>query len=115
MNAATLSLIAEPRRREILRMLWAQELSAGQIARQFRVTFGAVSQHLGRLWRAGLLKRRRAGKQVFYVADRAALGPLAAGLEAMWADRLTVLKSLAEAEQRSPSPPAGRSTPKEPR
>ncbi|MEU6656370.1 ArsR family transcriptional regulator, partial [Streptomyces sp. NPDC046900] len=38
--------VAEPRRREILRLVWDAELSAGEIAERFDVTFGAVSQHL---------------------------------------------------------------------
>jgi DNA-binding transcriptional ArsR family regulator len=96
-----LQLLSEPNRVEILRLVWTRELAAGEIAGQFRITFGAVSQHLGALWRAGLLVRRRAGKQIFYAADREALGPLAPALEAMWKSRLGVLKTLAEAEERS--------------
>lgn len=96
-----LTLIAEPNRVEILRLTWARELSAGQIAGHFRVTFGAVSQHLRLLWQAGWLRRRREGKSIFYQADRAAIGPLAAALEAMWSERLGSLKAMAEAEQRT--------------
>jgi DNA-binding transcriptional ArsR family regulator len=96
---AAIELLAEPKRRTILRLVWAEEKSAGRIARHFRVTFGAVSQHLARLLAAGLVRRRREGKQLFYVANREALGPLAAALEAMWSDKLGTLKSLAEAEQ----------------
>jgi len=94
-----LQLLAEPNRLEILRLVWSHERTAGDIASHFATTFGAVSQHLGRLWRAGLLKRRREGKQLFYAADRDALGPLAQALEAMWTEKLGVLKALAEAEQ----------------
>jgi len=95
-----LQLLSEPNRVEILRLVWREELSAGDIARQFRITFGGVSQHIGALWRAGLLVRRRAGKRLYYVADREALGPLALALEAMWTSRLGGLKTLAEAEER---------------
>ena len=98
MNA--IGLLAEPNRVEILRLVWTQELSAGDIARQFRITFGAISQHLGALFRAGLVRRRRDGKRIYYAADRAALGPLALALEAMWSQKLAALQSLAEAEQR---------------
>ncbi len=85
---------------EILRLVWSQERCAGEIARCFRVTFGAISQHLGRLAEAGLLSRRRQGRSIFYLARREALGPLAAALEAMWKERLGALKTLAETEQR---------------
>ena len=95
-----LQLLAEPNRVEILRLVWARERSAGDIAQHFSITFGAVSQHLGALWRVGFLKRRREGKRIFYAADREAMGPVAPVLEAMWKDRLGVLKTLAEAEQR---------------
>jgi DNA-binding transcriptional ArsR family regulator len=95
-----LQLLAEPNRVEILRLVWTQERSAGDIAEHFPITFGAVSQHLGALWREGFLRRRREGKRIFYAADREAMGPVAQVLEAMWRDRLGVLKTLAEAEQR---------------
>jgi DNA-binding transcriptional ArsR family regulator len=95
-----LQLLAEPNRVEILRLVWTQERSAGDIAEHFPITFGAVSQHLGALWRVGFLRRRKEGKRVFYAADREAMGPVAQVLEAMWRDRLGVLKTLAETEQR---------------
>ena len=41
-----ITVIAAPRRREILRLIWDRELSAGDIAAALPVTFGAVSQHL---------------------------------------------------------------------
>jgi DNA-binding transcriptional ArsR family regulator len=97
---AALSILAEPKRVEILRLVWHRERGAGEIAREFDVTFGAISQHLGVLREAGFVAARREGRQIFYSARREALGPLAAALEAMWSERLGVLKSLAEAEQR---------------
>lgn len=109
-----LHLLAEPTRMRILQLVWDQERSAGEIARQFRTTFGAVSQHLGRLRRAGLLRQRRDGRRLFYQADRAALGPLAAALEQMWTQQLTVLKALAEAEQHSLARPVESPTRTEP-
>jgi len=97
--SAAFSLLAQPARVEILRLVWSQERSAGDIASQFQTTFGAVSQHIGSLWRAGFLRQRRQGKQLFYIADHAAIGPLAAALEIMWREQLSILKTLAETEQ----------------
>ena len=97
----TLNALAEPRRTEILRLLWNQERAAGDIARQFDVTFGAVSQHLKVLRDAGLVDVTRAGKQRFYRVRKESLGPLADYLEAMWSARLMELKTLAEAEENS--------------
>lgn len=100
MDASTFRLLTDPTRREILRLIWSGERSAGQIAAEFTTSFGAVSQHLGRLWRGGLVKRRREGRRLYYVADRESLGPLAAALEAMWRDRLDTLRTLAEFDER---------------
>ena len=47
--------IAEPRRREILRLIWSRELPAGHIASHFAVTRPAISQHLRVLKEAGLV------------------------------------------------------------
>jgi DNA-binding transcriptional ArsR family regulator len=94
--------IAEPRRREILRLVWDTERQAGEIAQHFDVTFGAVSQHLGVLRAAGLVLVRRDGTRRFYRADREALRPFAALLQQMWASQLDELAELAEeAEQGS--------------
>jgi DNA-binding transcriptional ArsR family regulator len=94
-----LGVIAEPRRLEILRLVWDRELAAGDIASRFEVTFGAVSQHLGVLREAGLVAVRRQGRKRLYRARREALGALAPALEQMWAERLGQLKALAEAEE----------------
>ncbi len=103
----SLALLAAPRRREILRLVWRTELSAGEIRRAFPdVTFGAVSQHLARLAGAGLVATRAEGRQRFYSARREALGPVAATLEALWDDALYNLKLRAELEEgrRGPRP-----------
>jgi DNA-binding transcriptional ArsR family regulator len=90
-------VLAEPRRREILRLVWDGERTASEIAARFDITFGAVSQHLGVLRQAGLVAVRRDGTRRFYRADREALRPFAPLLEQMWAARLDRLADLAEA------------------
>jgi DNA-binding transcriptional ArsR family regulator len=94
-----LQVISEPHRREILRLTWNDELSAGEIASRFEITFGAVSQHLGVLRDAGFVRARRAGNQRFYRADRERLGPLGQALEAMWTDALDRLAAAVEADR----------------
>jgi DNA-binding transcriptional ArsR family regulator len=91
-----LNAVAEPRRRAILRLVWDAERSAGEVAGQFDVTFGAVSQHLGVLRRAGLVSVRKDGTRRLYRANREALGPLVTWLESMWASELDTLATLAE-------------------
>ena len=92
-------VIAEPRRREILRLCWRVERSAGDLADAFDITFGAVSQHLKVLRDAKLVIVRREGTRRFYRANRDGLGPLAEYLEQMWAGQLDQLAKLAEAAE----------------
>jgi DNA-binding transcriptional ArsR family regulator len=95
-----LDAISSPRRRQILRLVWAQELAAGDIAAAFDVTWAAVSQNLRVLREAGLVRERREGNHRLYRADRKALGPLERVLQQMWEDDLARLCGLAEAEHR---------------
>ena len=96
----TLNAVASPRRRAILRLVWDRELSAGEIAAHFDISWPAISQNLNVLRSAGLVTRRRAGHQRLYQADHAALGPLEPFLRAMWATDLDQLRVLAERDAR---------------
>ncbi|MEP6836369.1 MAG: helix-turn-helix domain-containing protein [Gemmatimonas sp.] len=107
-----LTAIASPRRREILRLIWNEERSAGDIARAMPdVTFGAVSLQLRALKAAKLVAVRAEDKHRFYRAQPSALGPVAAILEQMWSDALWSLKLAAELEEsrRGPRPARKRS------
>ena len=97
---APLRAIAEPRRREILRLVWDAELPAGAIAAHFEVTRPAISQHLRVLKDAGLLSERRAGTHRYYRARLEALADLRDYLEGFWGGRLNLLKHAAESEER---------------
>ena len=100
MEDDALKAVSSPRRREILRLVWDTELSSGQIADQFDVSWPAISQNLGVLERAGLVKCRHAGTTRYYRADRVRVGPLKAVLKAMWDTDVERLAELAEAEER---------------
>jgi DNA-binding transcriptional ArsR family regulator len=93
---ALLKAISNPRRREILRLVWDRELTAGQIAARFDVSWPAVSQNLNVLRRAGLVFERREGARRLYRADREALGPLEVVLRDMWEQDLDRLKDVIE-------------------
>lgn len=100
MESAVLEAIASPRRREILRLVWDQEQTAGAIHRAMPdVTFGAVSLQLRLLADAGLVETRAEQRNRFYRARREALGPAAEILERMWDDALWKLKLAAELEE----------------
>lgn len=96
---AVLDAVSSPRRREILRLVWRAELSAGEIASHFDVSWPAVSQNLRLLREAGLVVERREGTRRLYRADQEALGPLRSILRDMWRADLADLRRLAEDEE----------------
>jgi DNA-binding transcriptional ArsR family regulator len=97
---AAFRAVAEPRRREILRMVGAHEMTAGEIAERFEVTRPAISQHLRVLKDAGLVAERREGTRRWYRARPEGLAELQASLESMWDERLLALKEYAEQAER---------------
>lgn len=100
MNPETIAAIASDRRREILRLLWRTERSAGDLASRFDISWPAVSQHLGILKEVGLIRERRDGRQRLYSADPDTVGPLESVLTSMWESDLDRLAALAESEDR---------------
>ena len=96
---AGLRAIANPHRREILRLVWNEERSSGEIASHFDISWPAISQNLRVLEGAGLLSTRRRGTTRLYRANHELLGPLKEVLVQMWAADLTRLAVLAEADR----------------
>jgi DNA-binding transcriptional ArsR family regulator len=92
--------IAEPRRREIVRLVWNAELPAGQIAAHFAVTRTAISQHLRVLKDTGLVIERREGARRYYRAVPQRLEEVRQFLETFWDDQLALLRQAAELEER---------------
>jgi DNA-binding transcriptional ArsR family regulator len=93
--------IAQPKRREILRMLAGGELSAGEVASRFTVTQPAISQHLKALKQAGLIRERREGTRRVYSVDAEGLADLHSFLADVIPNRLERLKHVVEEEERS--------------
>jgi DNA-binding transcriptional ArsR family regulator len=93
-----LRAIAEPRRREILRLVATEEMAAGEIAAAFDVTRTATSQHLTVLRNAGLVTERREGTRRLYRARPEGLASLREFLDEMWASSLDIAVRLAEAD-----------------
>ena len=65
----TIRALADPTRREILRMLREKDLAAGEIAARFDMTAPTVSHHLSVLKEAGLVQAERNGRSVVYSLD----------------------------------------------
>ncbi len=97
-----LRAIAEPRRREILRLVHNVELSSGEIAAHFEVTRPAISQHLKVLCDADLVSVRREGTRRLYRARPEGLAELRSFLEQFWDEGLRRLAEAAEAEEERP-------------
>ncbi len=101
--------IADPRRREILRLVRARELTAGAIASHFAdVSRPAISQHLRVLREAGLLSERREGTRRLYRARPEGLGGVREFVAQLWDERLDALRIEAEREERKRENDRGR-------
>jgi DNA-binding transcriptional ArsR family regulator len=82
-----LEAVSSPIRREILWLVWNDELAAGEIADVFDVTAPTVSAHLAALTAAGLVRRRVDGNFRRYRANRDAMAllvPLLASGDERW-------------------------------
>ena len=62
----TLKALSDPIRREILNLLKAGRMSAGEIADHFPVTGASISRHLSVLKDADLIRDTREGKFIYY-------------------------------------------------
>jgi ArsR family transcriptional regulator, arsenate/arsenite/antimonite-responsive transcriptional repressor len=56
----------DPTRREILEILQQKDLSAGEIAEKFHMSWPSISHHLDLLRQAKLVSSRKEGQYVFY-------------------------------------------------
>ena len=72
----TLKALSDPIRREILNLLKAGPMSAGDISARFDVTGAAVSRHLSVLKDADLIRDKREGKFIFYELNASVLGEI---------------------------------------
>ena len=102
--------IADPSRRRVLDLLIQRgEASASSLADQVPFTRQAVSKHLVVLEEAGLIGRRKQGREVLFRVDAGRLDEATralTGVARQWDRRLDTIKRLAEAAhaQESPAP-----------
>ena len=61
--------LADPTRREILRLLGKGEMTAGRLADRFDMTKPSMSHHFAVLKEADLVFTRREGQQIFYALN----------------------------------------------
>lgn len=72
----TLQALADPTRREILKLLKHWRLSAGEISDHFSVSGAAISRHLSVLKEADLIRDEREGKFIYYELNASVLEEL---------------------------------------
>jgi DNA-binding transcriptional ArsR family regulator len=66
---AVFKALADPTRREILRILQHGERTAGELAEPFELTKPSLSHHFAVLKEAELIRSRREGQQIYYSLD----------------------------------------------
>jgi len=61
--------LADPTRREILDLLAKGEMTAGELAQHFEMTWPSMSHHFSVLKDADLITSRRDGQQIWYALN----------------------------------------------
>ena len=72
--------LADPTRREILRLLRQGEMSAGDLAKHFDMSKPSMSHHFTVLKNAQLVTNRRDGQLIYYTLNTTVMQDLAAVL-----------------------------------
>jgi DNA-binding transcriptional ArsR family regulator len=91
--------LAEPKRREMLRLLRTEAMSVNEIASRFDITQQAVSLHLKVLRGAGLVTERRDGTRRLYLVRPEGLAGVNQFIDELWPAALGRLKSAVEARR----------------
>ncbi|MEG3147576.1 metalloregulator ArsR/SmtB family transcription factor [Sphingomonas sp. RT2P30] len=97
----TFAALADPTRRAMLVHLRLGERSVGELAAPFAMSFAGAAKHLGVLERAGLVGRRKAGRQQLCRLRAAPMAEADAWLrqwEGVWSASLDRLEALLVAE-----------------
>ena len=102
----TLLALADPTRRAILRRLSEGEARVTDLAQPFAISLNSVSKHIRVLERAGLVRRRRAGREhllSFTPAPLDAAADWIATHRSLWGARLRALDAMLQAEDAATS------------
>jgi DNA-binding transcriptional ArsR family regulator len=89
--------LADRTRRDIMRRVLAGEHSVSALAASYDMSFAAVQKHVAVLERAGLLSKRRHGREQLASGDVAAVrsvGSMLAELEQIWRGRIARIDEL---------------------
>jgi DNA-binding transcriptional ArsR family regulator len=114
----TLIALADETRRDILRRLASGEARVTALAEPFAMSLNSVSKHIRILERAGLVRRRVAGREHFLALEPKPFDELAEWMRktrGFWSSRLDHLEAALQAEdaieaarRKAKSPPSSR-------
>ena len=82
--------VAEPKRRQLIQAMGAEELSVNEIVDLLGWNQPSVSKHLGVLKQVGLVEERRVGRQRMYRVNAERLKPIfdwVTPFEKIWSER----------------------------
>ncbi len=94
--------LADRTRRDIMRRVLTGEHSVSALAAGYDMSFAAVQKHVAVLERAGLLTKRRNGREQLASGDVAAVrsvGSMLTELEAVWRGRIARIDELITQEE----------------
>lgn len=91
--------VAEPKRRQLIQAMGAQELSVNEIVELLGWNQPSVSKHLGVLKQVGLVEEKRVGRRRMYRVNAERLKPIfdwVTPFEQMWSERFERLDNVLE-------------------
>lgn len=88
--------LGDPNRREILRLLGAEDLAVGEIAEAMPISRPAVSRHLRLLKDAGLVAERAKGTRRIYQLQAEGLEAVQAYVQGVWGEAANRFRLVAE-------------------
>lgn len=91
--------VSDATRRRIMELLVSGEMSVAAIKEEFSISRTAINKHLQTLYEAGVVSRRRIGKETRYSLDARPLTVLidwVSYFEQYWEDRLSDLRESVE-------------------
>lgn len=109
----TFAALADPTRRRMVETLSRQQMRVTDLAEPFAMSLPAVSKHLRVLEHAGLLKRRRLGREHHLELDPAPIQRASDWIEhyrKFWEGSLDSLAAYLENEQPKTKPKKGKKT-----